>query len=121
MSGIVAQGCFCVLPSGLEDVLPSARRTSMMIWLAAEPRRSKISAGTAMRSKRCWSFSCNIDAMVVAGSGAMGKRVLCSSRAARDVRKLMAMRHEVCKCSAFSLVTKVTLENLHAVPVWKRL
>ena len=55
------------------------------------------------------------------GLGAVGKRVLCSSRAARDERKLMAMRHAVCKCCVFSLVTKVTLENLHAEPIRKRL
>ena len=58
--------------------------------------------------------------MVVAGSGAVGKRVLYSIRAARDERKLMAMRHAVCKYCAFSPVNKVTLENLHSVPVAKR-
>ena len=58
--------------------------------------------------------------MVVAGSGAVGKRMLCSSRASSDERKLMAMRHAVCQCCGFSLVNKVTLEKLHAVSVAKR-
>ncbi len=62
----------------------------------------------------------NIAAMVVVGSGAVGKRMLCSSGIARDERKSMAMRHAVCKYWGFSLVNKVTLENLHGVPVAKR-
>ena len=58
--------------------------------------------------------------MVVVGAGAAGKRVLCSRDAARGERKLMAMRHAVCKYWGFSLVNKVTLENLHIVLVVKR-
>ena len=71
---------------------------------------------TAMRSKRCCSFSCNIAAMVVAGAGAEGKRVLCSSGAAFEERKFMAMRHGVCKYWAFLFVHSVTFVNLHGVP-----
>ena len=93
----------------------------MIIWPAPVRRCSKIAAGTAMRSKRCGSLSCNIAAMVVAGSGAVGKRMLCSSDAARDERKLMAMRHAVCKYWGFLFLNKVTLVNLHGVPVLKRL
>ena len=52
--------------------------------------------------------------------GAVGKRILCSIAAQRDERKLMAIRHAVCKYCAFSLGFKVTLGDLHTVPVAKR-
>ena len=47
----------------------------------------------------------NIPAMVVAGSGARGKRMLCSSGAAFDDRKLMAMRHALCTYWFFRSLT----------------
>ena len=77
------------------SLLPSTRRTSAMFIPAPPLRSSRTLATMAMRSNRCICFSCSMSAIVTVGTGVCGKDVLCSSACACDLRRSIAMRHEV--------------------------
>ncbi len=79
----------------VSSLLPSTKRTSTMFIPAPDVRSSRILDAMAMRSKRCICCSCNMSAIVVVGTGACGKSVLCSSACAGVLRRSIAMRHGV--------------------------
>ena len=77
------------------SLLPSTRRTSAMFIPVPALRSSRILATMAMRSNRCICVNCNTSAIVTVGTGVCGKDVLCSSACACDLRRSIAIRHEV--------------------------
>ena len=77
------------------SLLPSTRRTSAMFIPAPLLRSSRTLATMAMRSNRCICVNCSTSAIVTVGTGVCGKDVLCSSACACDLRRSIAMRHEV--------------------------